>query len=336
MDITSDLRSCIIDPVDINFVEHLKCKICWDYFEKPLITCDTNNECIFCSDCINDLVYQKDAGNEFTLTNCPRCFRDLHELGLMEHQRKEWIESLKINKTINTLVNYLLSKCPHCEMKMNYSDLNCHLQVYCERLLHKCDFCELNIPGLKVKSVYEKHIASDCTIKCGRCGSLILTRNAKKHEQDCDFRELFCISCNKTIYNRDLEIHLRTLRHLEKTLSEFNEAHINKERTTLVESLVVEKMVNFERLVGKRIAIDFFGGCLKIGVSNEKKVYYVFDKRKSQKIPFVLGLVLVNSDGANITLPKTVLNLKKCHILIDTKNDYSSVSTLLIKIVILM
>lgn len=332
-----DTRDFIIDPVDEIFASTLKCQICFSYFSSPVTCCNSEtSECIFCKPCLQSIILQKDGQGKFIRETCPRCFRRVKELTFSESDRIKWLQSLNINTTIKILVNKLPSVCPHCKKTFSFVDLKRHFEKFCEKIPKKCDLCEGSVEGLGLQHIYETHLRTDCKIECKKCGIKILAKDSNEHLVTCDKDIIECGVCEKSFPRAELETHLHKYGHLEKTMLKCTESQVLKFELKTKEVTVLSQRINFKKLIGKKILIEYFGGLLTLGITENRETYFMLKKKYSQLVAFILSLNFIESNGEIVTSTRTVMDNEKCCILRDYVTDYDDIShfTVMISIMI--
>jgi len=287
-----DVRDLIVDPPPY-FGRTLKCSFCFDYFEEPVISCELL-QCTFCKKCLTQLIFQKDIQGKYTYKECHKCFQVIQNLSTTERERKRWIDSRKLNTTMKQFIDNLNAKCPHCNCVLPFSDISQHLNKFCEVFPVNCEFCDKLVPGLKVQHLFWEHI-NNCWILCGNCDTQILSKHSDQHLVECNMRLLNCDPCNRAFEKDQLEGHLRTIGHLRKSMADNATRQVNGENGLAQEITIIQRRINFTKLVGKRVTLDFLGGSLILGISLERELYCRLDKKKIANNSICFKITLVSN-----------------------------------------
>lgn len=174
-------------------IEHLKCCICLDLFNKPTRTNECNH--IFCHDCINNYFdddYMKD---------CPSCRRSIYK------------HYLKHDFLIDSIISSLMVICSQkeCGKIITIAGIETHIKNECEYYEWDCRF-EFGSKFRKSNlSSHEKCCLKNpiVEINCDKCNEKILAVNRNTHlNKTCPEQIVSCkYCCNEKIKRKDIQAH---------------------------------------------------------------------------------------------------------------------------------
>lgn len=161
--------------------DEFACIICCNLLKDP-VSCSI---CLasFCYDCVSRWVISSNG-------KCPnRCL----------------YQSVKLNPTLERLLNSIIISCPDCEEQINYGSYNKFHYKTCPMVLEECAYCHKDY---RKKDKLE-HLDS-CplfSIKCVFCHFDIPRNIFDNHQAECMEADIYCTQCGISIKKKDCFTH---------------------------------------------------------------------------------------------------------------------------------
>ena len=213
------------------FLDELKCPICFDLASDPVKTSCNH---LFCGECIEGI--QQCPLDRGLFTTTPDRFTDrrVHNLKVKCPNNRRgcrWQGNLgNVNVHTNADCDYQFVVCLNegCNVEIESRHLLDHVQYECPERMYNCPFCTREDTYLEVTTRHFtecEDMPLPCPSGCGRCG--LVRRNMAHHlSEDCPEELVPCTyaiaGCQQIVKRKDLQQHLQDKdKHLDTVFSSY-------------------------------------------------------------------------------------------------------------------